>query len=57
MTSAAIQNIEDLATTWRELESQARVKLRAIGSERFQLPHRRRSFDFSWNKGSYDKSI
>ncbi len=34
MTSAAIQNIEDLAPTWRELESQTRVKLRAIGSER-----------------------
>jgi HTH-type transcriptional regulator/antitoxin HigA len=34
MTSAAIQNIEDLAPAWRELESQAHVKLRAIGSER-----------------------
>ena len=34
MTSAAIQNIEDLAPTWRELESQTHVKLRAIGSER-----------------------
>jgi HTH-type transcriptional regulator/antitoxin HigA len=33
MTSAAIKNIEDLATAWRELESQTHVKLRAIGSE------------------------
>jgi HTH-type transcriptional regulator/antitoxin HigA len=33
MTSAAIRNIEDLATAWRELESQTHVKLRAIGSE------------------------
>jgi HTH-type transcriptional regulator/antitoxin HigA len=34
MTSAAVQNIEDLAPAWRELESQTHVKLRAIGSER-----------------------
>jgi len=34
MTSAAIQNIEDLTPAWRELESQTHVKLRAIGSER-----------------------
>ena len=34
MTSAEIQNIEDLAPTWRELENQTRVKLRAIASER-----------------------
>lgn len=34
MTSAAIQNIEDLAPAWLELESQTHVKLRAIDSER-----------------------
>jgi HTH-type transcriptional regulator/antitoxin HigA len=34
MTSEAIQNIEDLAPTWRELENQTHVRLRAIGSER-----------------------
>ena len=34
MTSQTIQNIEDVAPAWRELESQTRVKLRAIGNER-----------------------
>ncbi len=34
MTRAAIQDIKDLAPVWRELESQTRVKLRAIASER-----------------------
>lgn len=34
MKSAAVQNIEDLAPAWREMEGQAHVKLRAIGSER-----------------------
>jgi len=34
MTSAAIRDIEVLTPTWRELESQTHVKLRAIESER-----------------------
>ena len=34
MTSAAIRDIELLTPTWRELESQTHVKLRAIESER-----------------------
>jgi HTH-type transcriptional regulator/antitoxin HigA len=34
MTIAAIQDIEDLAPAWRELQSQTHVKLRAISSER-----------------------
>jgi HTH-type transcriptional regulator/antitoxin HigA len=34
MTSAAVLDIEVLTPTWRELESQTHVKLRAIESER-----------------------
>jgi HTH-type transcriptional regulator/antitoxin HigA len=34
MTNAAIRDIEVLMPTWRELESQTHVKLRAIESER-----------------------
>jgi HTH-type transcriptional regulator / antitoxin HigA len=34
VTSAAIRDIEVLTPTWRELESQTHVKLRAIESER-----------------------
>jgi HTH-type transcriptional regulator/antitoxin HigA len=34
MTTAAIQNSEDLARVWRELENRTHVKLRAITNER-----------------------